>query len=105
MSIEECDEEIIEYASKNDCFAIFAQDTDFIISDVQACVLSSKNFDVCTMSTLVYDRNKLAKILKIKVSQLPLLAVLAGNDLINYETIKVMVEFVMRIVILLHARQ
>lgn len=96
MSVNECDEEIIEYAHNHDCFAIFAQDSDFIVSDVKACVLSSKNFDISTMSTLIYDRIELAKILRIRLDQLPLLGVLAGNDLIDFEIIKVRERILIR---------
>ncbi|XP_065224509.1 constitutive coactivator of peroxisome proliferator-activated receptor gamma-like [Planococcus citri] len=88
MTIEECDEEIIEYVHKNDCFAIFAQDSDFLASDIKCAVLSSKNFNMGTMTTLLYEREVLAKILRIRTDQLPLLAVLAGNDLIDFEILK-----------------
>lgn len=87
LTVDECDEEIIEYAHNHNSFAIFSQDTDFIISDLNAVVLSVKNFNIKLMTTVLYDRVKLAKKLDIKVSELPLLAVLAGNDLIPFNFI------------------
>lgn len=89
MTIEECDEEIVEYVHKNECMAIFAQDSDFIVSEIKCKVLSSKNFNESSMTTLLYDREVLAKILRIKTEQLPLLGILAGNDLIEHEILKV----------------
>ena len=89
MTVKECDEEIIDYADEHKCFAIFGQDTDFVISQVDAVVLSSKKFKIETMTTLLYDRTKLAKRLGIYVDELPLFASLAGNDLIRFDDIGV----------------
>lgn len=52
-----------------------------------------KNFNIKLMTTVLYDRVKLAKKLDIKVSELPLLAVLAGNDLIPFNFIAVSIRF------------
>lgn len=89
LTVNECDEEIIEYAQKNDSFAILSQDTDFIISDLNAVALSVKNLNINAMTTVLYDRVKLAKRLNIEVCQLPLLAILAGNDMVPFESLKV----------------
>ena len=93
MSVDECDEEIINYAVKHNCFAIFGQDTDFIVSQVDAIVLSSKHFNYDDMTTLLYDRTKLAERLRIRLNELPLLAVLAGNDLIPFKKITVSTSY------------
>lgn len=93
LTVDECDEEIIEYAHNHNSFAIFSQDTDFIISDLNAVALSVKNFNIKLMTTVLYDRVKLAKKLNIKVSELPLLAVLAGNDLIPFNLLTVSIFF------------
>lgn len=37
----------------------------------------------------MYDRVELCKYLNIAVDQLPLLAILAGNDMVDFETLKV----------------
>lgn len=90
MSVDEADEEIVDYAYQHNCFALFGQDTDFIVSELNdTIILSSKNFNIKTMTTLRYDREKLAQHLQIRCDQLPLLALLAGNDFIRYDTIKV----------------
>ncbi len=89
MTVEECDEEIVHYAHKNKSYAIFGQDTDFLISDIEAIVLSSKNFNVQNMTTRLYDRAKLCQYLKMEVKQLPLLSILAGNDLIPFHSLRV----------------
>ncbi|XP_065213206.1 uncharacterized protein LOC135840536 [Planococcus citri] len=90
MTIEECNEEIIQYVHENKCMAIFTQDSDFIVSDVNKCkVLSSKKFNPRNMTTLQYDREALASLLNIRTDQLPFLGILGGNDFMDYETLRV----------------
>lgn len=89
MSVDECDEEIIAYAHKHECFAIFGQDTDFVVSEVDTVILSAKNFDIRTMTTLLYDRVKLAQHLRIRPYELPLFALVAGNDLVPFNLLRV----------------
>lgn len=43
------------------------------------------------MKTVLYDREKLANYLNIEVNQLPILALLAGNDLIPLESVRVII--------------
>ncbi|XP_065221591.1 constitutive coactivator of peroxisome proliferator-activated receptor gamma-like [Planococcus citri] len=89
MTIEECDEEILAYVHENECMAIFTQDTDFIVSDINKCkVLSSRKFNQNRMTTLLYDGEALASSLKIRTDQLPVFAIMAGNDYIDFETLK-----------------
>ena len=95
MSVDECDEEIVQFIHKHNCFAVFAQDSDFIVSQINAIVLSSKNFNMKTMTTLRYDREKLAQHLGIRCDQLPLFALLAGNDYIPFAKIKVSKIFIL----------
>lgn len=89
MSVDECDEEIIHYVHEHNSFAIFGQDTDFIVSKVKCHVLSATKFNIDAMTTLLYDRQKLIDCLNIRNDQLPLLAVLAGNDLLPHEELRV----------------
>lgn len=90
MSVDECDEEVIDYAIKHTCMAVFGQDTDFVVSDLDdVIILSSKSFNVRAMTTLRYDREKLAQKLRIRCDELPLLSLIAGNDFIPYDSIKV----------------
>lgn len=95
--MDECDEEIIQYVEKNGSLAIFSQDTDFVISNVDCFVLSVQDFDSSQMTTMLYDRSKLCEYLNIDEGHLPLLAVLAGNDYIHFETLKVSNERSLRV--------
>lgn len=89
MAVDECDEEIIQYVHDNDSYAIFSNNTDFIVSYVNCAVLSAESFDASKMTALFYDRSELAQYLNIEKEELPLLAILAGNDYIDYESLKV----------------
>ena len=90
MSVQECDEEVVDFAVKHECMAIFGQDTDFVVSDLgDTIILSSNQFDIKRMNTLRYDREKLAQVLQISCAQLPLLAIIAGNDVISHDWVKV----------------
>lgn len=97
MSIDECDEEIIHYVHKHKSFAIFGQDTDFIVSKIQCRIFSSNKFNIQDMTTLAYDRQKLIEILKIRGDQLPILAVLAGNDLLPFDKLRVSITYISNI--------
>ncbi|KAK7605281.1 hypothetical protein V9T40_007139 [Parthenolecanium corni] len=88
FTVDECDEEIIQYVEENDCLAIFSLDTDFIVSNVDCYVLSAHDFDSSQMTTTLYDRNELCEYLNIEKEHLPLLAILAGNDYIHFETLR-----------------
>lgn len=87
-SVRECDLEIAEYAARNNCMAILAQDSDFVIFDSAKYYWSMKNFDFKKMTTLNYDRQKLASTLGITTSHLPLLATLLGNDIISFDELR-----------------
>lgn len=88
-SLIECDEEITEYAEKNKCFAILAQDSDFVIYNTGAAYyLSSEKLNVDSMTTLVYDKKALANHLGLHVRDLPVFASLMGNDFISADDLK-----------------
>ncbi|XP_073988205.1 constitutive coactivator of peroxisome proliferator-activated receptor gamma-like [Rhodnius prolixus] len=86
-SVLECDAEISKFALENDCLAILAQDSDFIIYEGAEYYWSMKNFDLDTMTTLNYDRIKLANSLRIPPQHLPLVASLMGNDVVPYDLV------------------
>uniref|UniRef100_A0A069DZC1 Putative constitutive coactivator of peroxisome proliferator-activated receptor gamma n=1 Tax=Panstrongylus megistus TaxID=65343 RepID=A0A069DZC1_9HEMI len=86
-TILECDAEISKFALKNDCLAILAQDSDFVIYEGAHYYWSIKNFDLDTMTTLNYDRIKLANSLRIPPQHLPLVASLMGNDVVPYDLV------------------
>lgn len=88
-SLIECDEEISHYAEKNNCLAILAQDTDFVIYENRThYYLSLAHLNLNTMRTVVYDRVALAQDLQIEVCDLPVLATLMGNDVISADDLK-----------------
>lgn len=93
MSVDECDEEIIHYVHEHQSFAIFAQDTDFIVSQINCRVLSSNKFNIDNMTTVAYDRKKLIECLQIRSDQLPLLSLLAGNDLLPFDELRVSFKY------------
>lgn len=74
---------------ENDSFAIFAFNTDFIVSLVHCVVLDAGSYDCDKKTTLLYDPEALSKYLRLEEDQLPLLAILAGNDLIDHEILQV----------------
>lgn len=85
VTIRECDEEIIEYVFNNGNPFIFSFDSDFIISNINASVLSASkdHFNLETMTTRLLDRRALMEHLGLRLDQLPLLAILIGNDIID----------------------
>uniref|UniRef100_A0A6M2DFH2 Putative constitutive coactivator n=1 Tax=Xenopsylla cheopis TaxID=163159 RepID=A0A6M2DFH2_XENCH len=87
-SEKECDEELLEYANKNNCIAIITQDTDFAMSMGSWSFWSIKDIDIDKHSVYIYDKKALAKHFGIHENQLPLMAALAGNDFINSDMLQ-----------------
>ncbi|XP_075226314.1 constitutive coactivator of peroxisome proliferator-activated receptor gamma-like [Lycorma delicatula] len=83
VSVKENDEEIAEFARKENCFAVLAQDTDFVILEGAKYYLSMANLRLTTMETTLYDRSELAVALSLDKKYLPLLATLMGNDIVK----------------------
>jgi hypothetical protein len=81
--VNECDVEVAEYAVRNECFGILAQDSDYMIFDSAPYYLSSQFLNIDSLETTNYDREAFAWHLGLTVDQLPLLASLIGNDVIN----------------------
>lgn len=52
-------------------------------------MLDANQYNREDRTTVVYDRNKLCRYLKIEKYQLPLLAILAGNDYVDFESLRV----------------
>lgn len=89
VSIKENDEELAEYARRENCFAILAQDTDFVILEGAKYYLSMEGLQLPTMETTLYDRSALADSLNIDIKLLPLLATLMGNDIVKKQELSV----------------
>ncbi|XP_055363435.1 constitutive coactivator of peroxisome proliferator-activated receptor gamma isoform X2 [Betta splendens] len=83
-SLREADYEIASYARQHSSMGILGQDTDFIIYD-SAPYLSVAKLQISSMSTVLYDRQRLCQTIGLTVSQLPLLACLLGNDVVSME--------------------
>lgn len=82
-SLREADEEISELARDHRAIGILAQDSDYLIYRSNTTYLSMNELNWVTMKTKAYDPRQLAHTLNIQDSQLPLLALLAGNDVVN----------------------
>ncbi|XP_061736088.1 constitutive coactivator of peroxisome proliferator-activated receptor gamma isoform X3 [Nerophis ophidion] len=83
-SVQEADYEIASYARRHGCMGILGQDSDFIIFD-SAPYLSVAKLHLDSLTTVLYDRQRLCQAIGLYVSQLPLLACLLGNDVVPEE--------------------
>lgn len=72
----------MEYVRKYDCCAVLCKDTDFVVSDIKALVISAPTLNVNEMTASVYDKVELTQKLRIEVNELPLFATLVGNDIV-----------------------
>lgn len=83
-SVQEADYEIARYARQHSSMGILGQDTDFIIYD-SAPYLSVAKLRIDSLTTVLYDRQRLCRTIGLAVTQLPLLACLLGNDVVSEE--------------------
>ncbi|KAM9861381.1 constitutive coactivator of peroxisome proliferator-activated receptor gamma [Aulostomus maculatus] len=83
-SVREADYEIAAYARRQGCMGILGQDSDFIIHD-SAPYLSVAKLHISSLTTVLYDRQRLCGAIGLAVTQLPLLACLLGNDVVSEE--------------------
>uniref|UniRef100_A0A1A8G7Z6 Family with sequence similarity 120B n=1 Tax=Nothobranchius korthausae TaxID=1143690 RepID=A0A1A8G7Z6_9TELE len=81
-SVREADYEIASYARQHACMGILGQDSDYIIYD-SAPYLSVAKLQINSLTTVMYDRQKLCTTIGLAVTQLPLLACLLGNDVVS----------------------
>ncbi|XP_040017743.2 constitutive coactivator of peroxisome proliferator-activated receptor gamma isoform X1 [Gasterosteus aculeatus] len=83
-SEQEADYEIASYARQHGCMGILGQDSDFIIYD-SAPYLSVAKLRIDSLTTVLYDRQRLCHAIGLTATQLPLLACLLGNDVVSEE--------------------
>ncbi|MED6289236.1 hypothetical protein CHARACLAT_000662 [Characodon lateralis] len=83
-SVREADYEIASYARQHGSLGILGQDSDFIIYD-SAPYLSVAKLRINSLTTVMYDRQRLCRNIGLTVTQLPLLACLLGNDVVSEE--------------------
>lgn len=88
VSVDEDDTEIAHYARKNQCFAILAQDTDYLIYEGAPYYISALHLNLTSMSSYIYDRKKLMIHLGLETFHMPLFASLAGCDRVSFEDLK-----------------
>ncbi|XP_069030174.1 constitutive coactivator of peroxisome proliferator-activated receptor gamma isoform X2 [Embiotoca jacksoni] len=83
-TVREADYEIASYARQHGSMGILGQDSDFIIYD-SAPYLSVAKLRINSLTTVMYDRQRLCQTIGLPVTQLPLLACLLGNDVVSEE--------------------
>jgi hypothetical protein len=83
--INECDQEIAEFASKNPrVLAVMSNDTDFLIFPGPWRYFSTKDLNSANL-TLEFDRKGLQNLLKLNSFEMAILATISGNDFVSYD--------------------
>ncbi|XP_060896059.1 constitutive coactivator of peroxisome proliferator-activated receptor gamma isoform X3 [Labrus mixtus] len=83
-SVREADYEIASYARQHKSMGILGQDSDFIIYD-SAPYFSVAKLQIHSLTTVLYNQERLCQTVGLDVNQLPLLACLLGNDVVSEE--------------------
>ncbi|XP_065809123.1 constitutive coactivator of peroxisome proliferator-activated receptor gamma isoform X3 [Labrus bergylta] len=83
-SVREADYEIASYARQHKSMGILGQDSDFIIYD-SAPYFSVAKLQIRSLTTVLYNQERLCQTVGLDVNQLPLLACLLGNDVVSEE--------------------
>ncbi|XP_072369162.1 constitutive coactivator of peroxisome proliferator-activated receptor gamma isoform X2 [Scyliorhinus torazame] len=86
-SLKEADYEIANYARENGCMAILGQDTDFLIYDTVPYISVNK-LQLGKLTTVMYSRESLCRILCLQQTDLPLLACLLSNDVVPEQAVE-----------------
>lgn len=81
-SVREGDYEVADYALSHNCMGILGQDTDFVIYNTVP-YLSISKLHLNSMTTVLFSREKLCRVLQLHVHDLPLLSCLLGNDVVH----------------------
>lgn len=84
----ECDTELSRYATQNNALAVVADDTDFLIYEGNWKYWSARNLNFAQLTTMEYCRSALRMTLGLAPKQLPILATVAGNDIIRQEYVQ-----------------
>lgn len=78
----ECDREIACYANEVKAFAVFSNDTDFLIFPGLWRYFSTKDIDVDKFTTKAYSRRAFRRHFNLSSSNLAIFASLVGNDFV-----------------------
>lgn len=84
----ECDREIACYANEMKAFAVFSNDSDFLIFPGSWRYFSTKDIDVDTMSTKVFSRTAFRQHFKLPSQCLAIFASLVGNDFVPVKSLR-----------------
>lgn len=74
---------IARYAKENDAFAVFSDDSDFMIYEGRFRKWNIIGIDYDAMTTKEMSREKLRKALNLQPFQMPLFSTLCGNDVVD----------------------
>lgn len=80
--------EIAQFATNNNVLAVLADDTDFLIYEGNWKYWDSKTVDHNLLTTMEYNKNALLEHLGLSAKQMPLLATIAGNDIVKWDLVK-----------------
>ena len=84
---QDADKACAGFVEQYNAFGILTNDTDFLIHQFSpdVAIFSIRHLDMENLNTKVYDKQKLADFLGLRMNQLPLFATLKGNDLIHFK--------------------
>lgn len=78
-----CDQEMAAFANESKALAIMTDDSDFLIHDGSYRFWCTNNLNISNLTLTEYDRVELVRFLGLNQLQMPLLATLTGNDLVD----------------------
>ncbi|XP_053690968.1 uncharacterized protein LOC128739500 [Sabethes cyaneus] len=86
--VSDCDQDVTTYATTQQALAVITNDTDFLIFDATWHVWVAGGLNMNEFTTYVFNRNNLIRYLGLNRNQMPLLASLVGNDIVDYLELK-----------------
>lgn len=84
----ECVQESAAFATQKKAFAIVSNDTDYLIYAGTWRLWSAMSINFDTLTTVEYNRQGLLDTLGLTYKEMPLFAVLSGNNLFEYEVLQ-----------------
>ncbi|XP_053695997.1 uncharacterized protein LOC128743444 [Sabethes cyaneus] len=84
----DCDQDVATYATLQRAMAVITNDTDFLIFNATWRIWVASGLDMDEFTTFQFNRTNLIQYLELNRNQMPLLASLAGNDIIDYQELK-----------------
>lgn len=84
---KQCDQQMVAFANKPNTLAILSDDSDFLIYEGPWRLWCTTSLDIKNLTTIEYNRAGLIQALGLQRSQMPLLATLAGNDVVDSKSL------------------